>query len=101
MVMEIFNCKHLPILSKGKANEGTNAAAWLREGGNRVCWVGNNENHAREARLARPGIGNKGGREGEMISRWRFRTSEGEIDDELRCTRIKLGEWLWQPLLIK
>ena len=49
----------LPILGKGGANEGD------ERGG--LTWVGNKENHAREARLARPGIGNKGGREGERF----------------------------------
>ena len=97
-----MNHNEMPILGKRGGERGDERGGLANgRAGYREWWVGNNENHAREARLARPGIGNKGGREGEMISRWRFRTSEGEIDDELRCTRIKLGEWLWQPLLIK
>jgi len=52
----------LPILgNRGGERGGRTRRPGYGRAGHRERWVGNNEDHAREARFARPGIGRKGG----------------------------------------
>jgi len=52
---------------KGGRTRGTNAAAWLRAGGISGVVGGKRSKPRPKARLARSGIGNKGGRVGERF----------------------------------
>jgi len=61
-----MNHNEMPILGKRGGERGDERGGLANgRAGYREWWAGNNENHAREARLARPGIGRKGGRVGE------------------------------------